>query len=192
MMAEETKDTKDMQEETKETEATKAPEEKTEGKAKKNKADKKLENEIEALKAERKKKEEEAAEQKEQYLRLAAEYDNFRRRSKAERESVYADACSDVVKEFLPVFDNIERASAFTEGEQVVEGVKLMAKAFGDTLQKLGVTEVEAKTFDPNVHNAVMHIEDETLGEGEIVEVFQKGFQKGDKVIRYAMVKVAN
>lgn len=192
MMAEETKDTKDMQEETKETEATKAPEEKTEGKAKKNKADKKLENEIEALKAELKKKEEEAAEQKEQYLRLAAEYDNFRRRSKAERESVYADACSDVVKEFLPVFDNIERASAFTEGEQVVEGVKLMAKAFGDTLQKLGVTEVEAKTFDPNVHNAVMHIEDETLGEGEIVEVFQKGFQKGDKVIRYAMVKVAN
>ena len=192
MMAEETKDTKDMQEETKETEATKAPEEKTEGKAKKNKADKKRENEIEALKAELKKKEEEAAEQKEQYLRLAAEYDNFRRRSKAERESVYADACSDVVKEFLPVFDNIERASAFTEGEQVVEGVKLMAKAFGDTLQKLGVTEVEAKTFDPNVHNAVMHIEDETLGEGEIVEVFQKGFQKGDKVIRYAMVKVAN
>lgn len=192
MMAEETKDTKDMQEETEETEATKAPEEKTEGKAKKSKADKKLENEVEALKAELKKKEEEAAEQKEQYLRLAAEYDNFRRRSKAERESVYADACSDVVKEFLPVFDNIERASAFTEGEQVVEGVKLMAKAFGDTLQKLGVTEVEAKNFDPNVHNAVMHIEDETLGEGEIVEVFQKGFQKGDKVIRYAMVKVAN
>lgn len=192
MMAEETKDTKDMQEENKETEATKAPEEKTEGKAKKSKADKKLENEIEALKAELKKKEEEAAEQKEQYLRLAAEYDNFRRRSKAERESVYADACSDVVKEFLPVFDNIERASAFTEGEQVVEGVKLMAKAFGDTLQKLGVTEVEAKTFDPNVHNAVMHIEDEQYGEGEIVEVFQKGFQKGDKVIRYAMVKTAN
>lgn len=192
MMAEETKDTKDMQEENKETEATEAPEEKTEGKAKKSKADKKLENEIEALKAELKKKEEEAAEQKEQYLRLAAEYDNFRRRSKAERESVYADACSDVVKEFLPVFDNIERASAFTEGEQVVEGVKLMAKAFGDTLQKLGVTEVEAKTFDPNVHNAVMHIEDEQYGEGEIVEVFQKGFQKGDKVIRYAMVKTAN
>lgn len=183
-MAEETKDTV---EET--VEETAAPEEKKE---KKSKADKKTQNEIEALRKQLEEKENELAEQKETHLRLAAEYDNFRRRSKAEREGVYAEACSDVVNEFLPVFDNIERAAAFATDEKVAEGIGMMAKAFSETLAKLGVEEIECKTFDPNFHNAVMHIDDESYGEGEIVEVFQKGFKRGDKVIRYAMVKTAN
>lgn len=183
-----------MAEETKETveetvEETAAPEEK---KAKKSKADKKTQNEIESLKKQIEEKEKELTEQKETHLRLAAEYDNFRRRSKAEREGVYAEACSDVISEFLPVFDNIERAAAFATDENTAAGIQMMAKAFSETLEKLGVTEIECKTFDPNFHNAVMHIDDEQYGEGEIVEVFQKGFKRGDKVIRYAMVKTAN
>ena len=186
-----------MSEETKETTAEEVVEEKVtppeeEKKCKKSKADKKLENEIEALKKQLGEKEAELAEQKEQHLRLAAEYDNFRRRSKTEREGVYSDACTDVVNEFLPVFDNIERAAAFATDEKVAEGINMMAKAFSETLAKLGVEEIECKTFDPNVHNAVMHIDDEQYGEGEIVEVFQKGFKRGEKVIRYAMVKTAN
>lgn len=184
-----------MAEETKETleESVAAEEPKTtEKKSKKTKADKKLENEIEALKKQLEEKENELKEKHEQHLRLAAEYDNFRRRSKAEREGVYSEACSDVINEFLPVFDNIERAAAYAEDEKVAEGIRMMAKAFSETLTKLGVEEIECKTFDPNVHNAVMHIDDEAFGEGEIVEVFQKGFKRGDKVIRYAMVKTAN
>ena len=136
--------------------------------------------------------EEEAARQDDRYKRILAEYDNFRRRSKEERAGIYNDACSDVINEFLPVLDNIERAAAYATDENTKQGISMMAKAFTETLEKLGVTEIECKTFDPNVHNAVMHIDDETLGEGEIVEVFQKGFKRGDKVIRYAMVKTAN
>ena len=181
-MAEETKDTV---EETVE----KAPEEKT---AKKSKSDKKLENEIESLKKQLEEKENALAEQKEQYLRIAAEYENFRRRSKAEREGVYSDACTDIVNEFLPVLDNIERAAAFATDEKVAEGISMMAKAFSESLAKLGVEEIECKVFDPNVHNAVMHVDDDAYGVGEIVEVFQKGYKRGDKVIRYAMVKTAN
>lgn len=183
-MAEETKDTVEEN-----VEETAAPEDK---KAKKPKADKKTQNEIESLKKQLEEKDAALAEQKDTYLRLAAEYDNFRRRSKAEREGVYAEACSDVVTEFLPVFDNIERAAAYATDEKVAEGIGMMAKAFAETLSKLGVEEIECKTFDPNFHNAVMHIDDESYGEGEIVEVFQKGFKRGDKVIRYAMVKTAN
>ena len=185
-MAEETKETV---EETAE-ETTEAPA--AEKKEKKSKADKRYENEIEALKKQLEEKDAVLAEQKDTHLRLAAEYDNFRRRSKAEREGVYAEACSDVVNEFLPVFDNIERAAAYATDEKVAEGISMMAKAFAETLAKLGVTEIECETFDPNFHNAVMHIDDEQYGEGEIVEIFQKGFKRGDKVIRYAMVKTAN
>lgn len=159
---------------------------------KKAKGDKKLENEIEALKKQLEEKENALAEQKEQYLRVAAEYENFRRRSKAEREGVYSDACTDIVNEFLPVLDNIERAANFATDEKVAEGISMMAKAFSESLAKLGVEEIECKVFDPNVHNAVMHIDDDAYGEGEIVEVFQKGYKRGEKVIRYAMVKTAN
>lgn len=186
-MAEETKET--VEETAEETAETPGTEEK---KGKKSKADKKLENEIEALKKQLEEKDAELAVQKDTHLRLAAEYDNFRRRSKAEREGVYAEACSDVINEFLPVFDNIERAAAFATDEKVAEGIHMMAKSFAETLAKLGVEEIECKTFDPKFHNAVMHIDDDSYGEGEIVEVFQKGFKRGDKVIRYAMVKTAN
>ena len=126
------------------------------------------------------------------YLRMMAEYDNFRKRSAKEKEGIYADAFSDCIGNMLPILDNLERASKSDNLDAVKKGLDLTVKAFDDAMQKMGVTEVETKTFDPNLHNAVMHIEDDQYGESEIVEVFQKGYRKGDKVIRYAMVKVAN
>jgi len=126
------------------------------------------------------------------YLRMMAEYDNFRKRSAKEREGAYADAYADCIANILPILDNLERASHSNNLEAVKKGLEMTAKAFDDALSKMGITEIETKTFDPNLHNAVMHVEDESLGESEIVEVFQKGYVKGDKVIRYAMVKVAN
>ncbi len=139
-------------------------------------------------------KEKEIAELNDKYLRLYAEYDNFRRRSAKEREGIYFDAKSDTVKNILPILDNMERATAFTEADKVLEGMNLILKSFNESFAKMDVKEIEAlgKTFDPNVHYAVMHIEDEAYGENEVVEVLQKGYTCGDKVIRYAMVKVAN
>jgi len=126
------------------------------------------------------------------YLRLIAEYDNFRKRSQKERETIYADAYTDVLVNILPVIDNLERALMFGESGQVVDGVKMTLAQFNTALEKLGIKQIETKTFDPKLHNAVMHVDDEAYGENEIVEVFQKGYIKGDKVIRFAMVKVAN
>lgn len=126
------------------------------------------------------------------YLRMMAEYDNFRKRSAKEKEAVWADAYSDCIAHLLPILDNLERASKSNNVEAVTKGLEMTVKAFDEAMQKMGVAEIECKTFDPNLHNAVMHVEDEAYGEGEIVEVFQKGYCKGDKVIRYAMVKVAN
>ena len=134
------------------------------------------------------------ADMNDKYLRMAAEYENFRKRSAKEREGVYADACADCIAALLPVLDNLERAAQYKNDDPatVAKGLEMTLKSFYDTLGKLGVTEIPAETFDPNVHNAVMHVEDDEHGESEIVEVLQKGFAKGDKVIRYAMVKVAN
>ena len=129
------------------------------------------------------------------YLRLAAEYDNFRKRSQREKDGIYADARAATVEKFLPVYDNLERAlSQQTTDEAFKKGVEMTMVQFNQTLEKLGITEIPAlgEKFDPNVHNAVMHVEDESLGENEVVEVFQKGFKLNDKVIRFAMVKVAN
>ena len=129
------------------------------------------------------------------YLRVCAEYDNFRRRSQKEREALYGDVRSDVVTKFLPVFDNLERAlKQPTEDEAYRKGVEMIMTQFTTTLEKLGVEAIECvgQTFDPNLHNAVMHVDDEEKGENEIVEEFQKGFKMGDKVIRFSMVKVAN
>ena len=129
------------------------------------------------------------------YLRLCAEYDNFRRRSLKEKDALYGDIKADTVQKFLPVYDNLERAlKQSTEDEAYRKGVELIMSQFEQTLEKLGVTPVESlgQTFDPALHNAVMHVDDETKGENEIVEVFQQGFKLGDKVIRFAMVKVAN
>ena len=139
-------------------------------------------------------KEKEIAELNDKYLRLYAEYDNFRRRSTKEKEATYFDAKSDAVKNILPILDNMERACAFTEADKILEGMNLILKSFNENLAKMDVKEIEAlgKTFDPNVHYAVMHVDDESYGESEVVEVLQKGYICGDKVIRYAMVKVAN
>ena len=153
---------------------------------------KKLEAQVAELerKAEEAKAEADAANDK--YLRMMAEYDNFRKRRAKEKEGVYADAYGDCIANILPILDNLERAAAYDQLEGLKKGLEMTAKAFSDALEKMGITEIETKTFDPNLHNAVMHVEDETLGDSEIVEVFQKGYCKGDKVIRYAMVKVAN
>ena len=137
------------------------------------------------------------AEQNDQYLRVCAEYDNFRKRTAKEREGVYADAYIDALTQILPILDNLDRAAAFsTEDAEspVAKGLEMTRKSFVETLGKMGVTEIEAlgKPFDPNLHNAVMHVEDENAGENEIVEVFMKGYIRGDKVLRYSMVKVAN
>ena len=160
------------------------------------KADKKKAKKADAELAELQKKLEKAQaeldECNDKYMRMMAEYDNFRKRSAKEKEGIYADAYSDCIGNILPILDNLERASKSDNLEAVKKGLEMTAKAFEDAMQKMGVTEVETKTFDPNLHNAVMHVEDDQYGESEIVEVFQKGYCKGDKVIRYAMVKVAN
>lgn len=135
------------------------------------------------------------AEANDKYLRLMAEYDNFRKRSQKERESLYADIKADTAAKFLPVYDNLVRAlTQSTEDEAYRKGVEMIMTQFEETLKKLGVTEIESvgQKFDPNLHNAVMHVDDDAKGENEIVEEFQKGFMLGDKVIRFAMVKVAN
>ena len=129
------------------------------------------------------------------YLRLAAEYDNYRKRTAREKENIYGDAKADTVKPFLEVYDNLVRGVAqFEEGDGHRQGMEMIAKQFLDVLAKLGVTEIEAEgqPFDPEKHNAVMHIDDESFGENIVAEVFQKGFMIGDKVLRFAMVKVAN
>ena len=129
------------------------------------------------------------------YLRLLAEYDNYRKRSQKEKDSLYADIKSDTVAKLLPVYDNLVRALAqSTEDEAYRRGVEMIMTQFNTTLEKLGATKIEClgQKFDPSLHNAVMHVEDEEKSENEIVEVFQDGFMMGEKVIRFAMVKVAN
>ena len=135
------------------------------------------------------------AEKEDQYLRLAAEYDNYRKRTAKEKESAWTQARADTVAAFLPVYDNLERAlKQETSDEAYAKGVEMTMKGLQDVLTKLGVEVIPAlgETFDPNCHNAVMHVEDESVGENTVVEVFQQGFTCGDKVIRFAMVKVAN
>lgn len=141
---------------------------------------KKLDNELNAL--------------KDRLLRLNAEYDNFRKRTEKEKKTIYTDACSDVLKHMLPVLDNLERAIA-AEGsaEDLKKGIEITTKQFDEGLKKLGVEEIESNgEFDPNYHNAIMHIEDDNFGKNQIVEVFQKGFKREDKVLRFSLVKVAN
>ena len=136
--------------------------------------------------------EKKCAETNDKYLRIMAEYDNFRKRTVKERDGLYAEAYSDAVKQLLPVIDNIERSVTFVSDEETRKGLNMIITQMTEALNKMGVTVIETKEFDPNVHNAVMHVDDEAYGEGEIVEVFQKGYKYKDKIIRYAMVKVAN
>ena len=133
--------------------------------------------------------------QEEKYLRLAAEYDNYRKRTAKEKESIWIDCKADTAAAFLPVYDNLERAlKQETADEAYKKGVEMTMNQLKEVLSKLGITEIPAlgEPFDPNLHNAVMHIDDENLGENTVAEVFQAGFQCGEKVIRFAMVKVAN
>ncbi|MDO4562731.1 MAG: nucleotide exchange factor GrpE [Clostridia bacterium] len=131
----------------------------------------------------------------EKYLRVLAEYDNFRKRTVRERESIYPEAKAAVVKEFLPLLDNLERAlAAANEGESLCEGVKMVLKQMKDILKNLGVEEIKTvgEEFNPNLHNAVMHVEDPSLGENVVAAEMQKGYTIGGRVIRFAMVSVAN
>lgn len=155
---------------------------------------KKLEADIEKLKKELEDEKKASEESNKKYLTMLAEYDNFRRRSAKEKEGAYSDAYIDVLEKILPVLDNLERAAAYKDGESVLHGLELTLKSFNEVLSKLGIKEIDAVggKFDPNLHNAVMHVEDDEHGEGEVVEVLQKGYMCGDKVLRYAMVKVAN
>ena len=170
-------------EETEKVEEEKAP--------KTDKGDKKK---IKALESELEEVKKQAEETNEKYLRMLAEYDNYRKRTEKEKESRYTDAYTDALMSVLPVLDNLERAEGCTDAEGLSKGLELTLKSFRETLEKMGVKEIEAmgKTFDPNLHNAVFHIDDDNYGESEIVEVLMKGYTKGDKVIRYSMVKVAN
>ncbi len=135
------------------------------------------------------------AELNEKYLRLAAEYDNYRKRTAKEKEGIYANARIDTVTAFLSVHDNLERGiRQYEEDSPHRQGLEMIMKQFDAALESLGVTEIQAEgaEFDPNIHNAVMHVDDENLGENVVAEVFEKGFMLGDKVLRFATVKVAN
>ena len=173
-------------EEAVETEATaEAAEVKEESKKeKKCKKSDKAEKEITELKAK-------LAEADDKFLRLAAEYDNYRKRTAKEKSEAYTDAYCDAVKTILPLADSLDKALEFTPDD---EGIKALSKLFTDILAKIGVTAIESdgKEFNPNLHNAIMHEDDETMGENLVSQTFQKGYMLGEKVIRHAMVKVVN
>ena len=142
-----------------------------------------------------------AEELEKRYMSLYAEYDNYRKRTQKEKENLYADAVADVAKEFLAVLDNIDRAVETAKGadensiDKVIEGIELLGRQAGDILTKIGVEEIKTERgekFDPNLHEAVMHVEDEDLGEQEIAMVFTKGYMYKGKVIRHVVVQVAN
>lgn len=154
----------------------------------KDKKEKKLshreQKELEALKAQ-------LEEKNDQYLRLYAEYENFRKRSEKEKTDCYTAAYADALTAFLPLLDSMAQAQQFSPED---EGIRALVKQQNDILAKLGITEIESDgaTFDPNFHNAIMHEENPEVGENVVVQTFQKGYMRGEKVLRHAMVKVAN
>lgn len=154
---------------------------------------KKLTAELEAAKTELEKVTSQLSELNDKYLRMAAEYENFRKRSQKEREGVYADAYGDALAAALPILDNLERAAAYTDGAQLTDGIKLIFKSAKESFERIGVTEYGApgEDFDPNLHNAVQQVESEEFSEGKIVSVYQKGYKKGDRILREAIVTVA-
>lgn len=161
-----------------------------------NKVQEKNENsDLETLKAQLKEEKEKSDEYYEHLKRNMAEFDNYKKRISKEKDMMYNTISADIISELLPILDNFDKAlNAETLDESYKNGMAMIYNQFNDTLQKLGVEEIDAlnKVFDPNFHEAVMHIEDESFGEKEIVEVFRKGYKIGDKIIRHAMVKVAN
>ena len=204
-----------MSEETKQPTAEETPETQTEAEQETAKAEQTAQEPAEKTGKSKKKKEKEktytltqqqmeaaelAAKQlesvKDQFVRLTAEYDNYRKRTTKEKDNIYQDAKADTIKEFLAVYDNLERAMA-TEGDEDSphkKGLEMIFHQYQGILKKLGVMEIKAQgaPFDPEKHNAVMHIDDESLGENVVAQVFQAGFMLGDKVIRHAIVQVAN
>ncbi len=178
-----------------ETEVKQETVEKTDTTEKTEKKEKKTsKKELDALKKEVEELKKTVEEKNEMFLRMAAEYENYRKRTAKEKEGLYGDAYIDAVTQLLPILDNLERAVAFSESGNLAEGVNLTLNMFKETFTKMGVEEIvtENAEFDPNLHNAVMHVDDDSVGENMIVETFSKGYKRGDKVIRYAMVKVAN
>lgn len=155
---------------------------------------KELEAKLQKAEKEQDKAKETLAEANDKYLRMLAEFDNYKKRTAKESEAKYSNAYCDAVEALLPVFDNIERAADYASDEQSKNGLLLIISNFKDVLSKMGVEQFGevGDEFNADIHSAVMHIEDENLGENTIAEVFQKGYKKGDKIIRYATVKVAN
>ena len=158
------------------------------------KKNKKLETKISELESKLASAEEALAEQNDKYMRMAAEYDNFRKRSAKEKESIYADAYADALKSILPIIDNLEKAAEYKDAEKVSKGVEMILKSAADAFGKMGVESFgeRGEQFDPNRHNAVMHIDSEDFEESVVAQVFAKGYKLGDKIIRCATVQVAN
>ena len=148
---------------------------------------------VRKLKDEKKKLDNELNTLKDRLMRLSAEYDNFRKRTSKEKEGIYTDACVDVLKELVPVLDNLERAIAVDGSvEDLKKGIEMTIKGFQSSLEKLGVEEIDTTNgFDPNVHQAISVVEDANLNTNDVAQVYQKGYKKGEKVIRYSMVTVA-
>ena len=184
---EETAETAEVQEE---------PAEADKGKKDKKADVKKLKAELEELKKALEEEKQKAAEANDKYLRVCAEYDNFRKRTQKEKETAYGEAVADTIKGLLPVIDNLQYASKYgnADPEKFAEGVKLILDKLPETLEKMHIKPVGApgETFDPTYHNAVMHEDNEEYGENVIMDVLQSGYLYEDRVIRYAMVKVAN
>ena len=153
-----------------------------------------LEAKLQSAEAEAAKYKAELNEKDDKYLRLLAEFDNYKKRTAKEAESRYSAAYEDAVEALLPVFDNIERAAEYASDESSKSGLTLIISNFKDILSKMGVEQFgePGDEFDPAIHNAAMHVEDENLGENVLAGVFLKGYKKGDKIIRHATVKVAN
>ena len=154
----------------------------------------KLKGEVKKLTGELEGKSKAYDELNDKYLRMMAAYDNFRKRSQRERDGIYASAYEEALKEFLPMSDNLQRSLAYAGTENFAKGIEMIVNQFSDTLKKLGIEEYGKRgdPFDTNIHNAVMRTDDDSLGENTVAEVLQKGYRKGDKILRFAMVKVAN
>ncbi|MBR2460228.1 MAG: nucleotide exchange factor GrpE [Clostridia bacterium] len=156
---------------------------------------KKHSEELEKLQAELSELKKQRDDLQDKYLRVAAEYDNFRKRTSKEKEGIYSDAYADALKQIFPIIDNLERAAECEDGAGVAEGVKMTLSQCKASLEKLGVEPIACEVgapFDPELHNAVMHTEDPELGESVIAAIFQRGYKRGDKVLRFSMVSVAN
>lgn len=156
--------------------------------------EKKLKAEIEELKGKLLDKEKELDDLNERHIRILAEYENYRRRTTKEKEEIHTDAYFDAIGEILPIIDNIERAAEYKDAEKVAEGIQMILRSFNDMLEKNSINaygEV-GDEFNPNIHDAMMHIESEDFGENVISAVYQKGYKKEERVLRHAKVVVAN